>query len=119
MRELSHSARDWLRRIRRAGRQFFRAASAATKEYRIRYELTACMKFKNAAQFLPEWLEFHQIVGFEHFICTTITAPTITLKHLLRIAMREASRCTNGLKRQPFQKLISTVLHIIDTKPAG
>jgi hypothetical protein len=37
------------------------------EEYRIRYELTACMKFKNAARFLPEWLEFHQIVGFEHF----------------------------------------------------
>ncbi len=25
------------------------------------------MKFKNAARFLPEWIEFHQIVGFEHF----------------------------------------------------
>ena len=67
MRELSHSARDWLRRIRRAERQFFRAASVAMEEYRIRYELTACMKFKNAARFLPEWIEFHQIVGFEHF----------------------------------------------------
>jgi len=67
MRELSHSARDWFRRTRRAGRQFFRAACAAVEEYRIRYELTACMKFKNDARFLPEWLEFHQIVGFEHF----------------------------------------------------
>jgi hypothetical protein len=67
MRELSHSARDWLRRIRRAGRQFLRAGSVAVEEYRIRYELTACMKFKNAARFLPEWIEFHQIVGFEHF----------------------------------------------------
>src|SRR5438034_1123113 len=67
MRELSHSARDWLRRIRRAEREFFRVASVAMEEYRIRYELTACMKFKNAARFLPEWIEFHQIVGFEHF----------------------------------------------------
>jgi len=25
------------------------------------------MKFKNAARFLPEWIEFHRIVGFEHF----------------------------------------------------
>jgi hypothetical protein len=39
----------------------------ALEEYRIRHELTACLKFKNAAQFLPEWIEFHQIVGFEHF----------------------------------------------------
>jgi hypothetical protein len=39
----------------------------AREEYRIRYELTACMKFRNAARFLPEWIEFHQIVGFEHF----------------------------------------------------
>jgi hypothetical protein len=37
------------------------------EEYRIRYELTACMKFKNAARFLPEWIEFHQLVGFDHF----------------------------------------------------
>ena len=65
--ELSHAARDWLRRVRRAGRQFLRAASVAAEEYRIRYELTACLKFKNEAPFLPEWIEFHQIVGFEHF----------------------------------------------------
>ena len=63
----SNYPRDWLRRVRRAGRQFIRAASVAADEYRIRYELTACMKFKNAARFLPEWIEFHQIVGFEHF----------------------------------------------------
>jgi hypothetical protein len=25
------------------------------------------MKFKNVAQYLPEWIEFHQIVGFQHF----------------------------------------------------
>jgi hypothetical protein len=67
MREVSHAARDWLRRVRRAGRQVFHAASVAVEEYRIRYELTACLKFKNAARFLPEWIEFHQIVGFEHF----------------------------------------------------
>jgi hypothetical protein len=65
--ELSHAARDWLRRVRRAGRQLLRTASVATEEYRIRYELTACLKFKNEAPFLPEWIEFHQIVGFEHF----------------------------------------------------
>ena len=67
MRELSHGARDWLRRVRRAGRAGFDAASVAVEEYRIRYELTACLKFKNAARFLPEWIEFHQMVGFEHF----------------------------------------------------
>jgi hypothetical protein len=67
MKELSHAARDWLRRARRAGRQVFHAASVAVEEYRIRYELTACLKFKNAARFLPEWIEFHQMVGFEHF----------------------------------------------------
>jgi hypothetical protein len=37
------------------------------EEYRIRYELTACLKFKNAARFLAEWIEFHRMVGFEHF----------------------------------------------------
>ena len=67
VRDLSHSVRDWFRRVRRAGRQSLRAAAVARDEYRIRYELTACLKFKNAARFLPEWIEFHQIVGFEHF----------------------------------------------------
>ena len=67
MRELSHTARDWLRRVRRAWRTFLYAASDAVDEYRIRYELTACLKFKDAARFLPEWIEFHQMVGFEHF----------------------------------------------------
>lgn len=37
------------------------------EEYRIRYELTACLKFKNVARYLAEWIEFHQIVGFQHF----------------------------------------------------
>lgn len=67
MRELSHTARDWFRRTRRAGRQFLRAGSVAMEEYRISYELTACMKFKNVARYLPEWIAFHQIVGFQHF----------------------------------------------------
>jgi Glycosyltransferase family 92 len=67
MRELSHTARNWLRRVRRAWRTFLYAASVGVDEYRIRYELTACLKFKDAARFLPEWIEFHQLVGFEHF----------------------------------------------------
>ena len=67
MRALSHFVRDWLRRVRRTGRQCLCVASVAAEEYRIRYELTACMKFKNAARYLPEWIEFHRLVGFEHF----------------------------------------------------
>ena len=65
--EWSHSVRDWMRRVRRAGRQLARAAWAAAEEYRIRYNLTACLKFKNAAPHLAEWVEFHLLVGFEHF----------------------------------------------------
>ena len=71
MKQLSNGVRDWFRRVRRAGRsgasQFLRAPMVAAEEYRIRYELTACLKFKNAAPFLAEWLEFHLLVGFEHF----------------------------------------------------
>jgi len=29
--------------------------------------LTACINFKNAAPYLAEWVEFHLLVGFEHF----------------------------------------------------
>ncbi len=69
--QFSNPVRDWLRRVRRAarlgGRQLLRAPLVAAEEYRLRYELTACLKFKNAAPFLAEWLEFHLLVGFEHF----------------------------------------------------
>jgi hypothetical protein len=67
----SHGFRDWLRRVRRAagaGAQGLAdAASTVATEYRIKYELTICLNFKNAAPYLAEWLEFHQIVGVEHF----------------------------------------------------
>jgi len=71
MKKLSNGVRDWFRRVRRAcrsgSRQLLRAPLVAAEEYRIRYELTACLKFKDAARFLPEWVEFHLLVGFEHF----------------------------------------------------
>ena len=33
----------------------------------IRYQVTACLRFKNAARYLAEWVEFHHLVGVEHF----------------------------------------------------
>lgn len=71
MNRWAHRVRDWLRRVRRAGkavgREIAGAASGVAEEYRIRYELTACMNFRDAAQYLAEWVEFHLLVGFEHF----------------------------------------------------
>ena len=32
-----------------------------------KYNLSICAVFKNEAKFLKEWLEFHQLVGVEHF----------------------------------------------------
>ena len=55
--------RDWLRRVRRAGRQFFRARLGCGRRI-PRYELTACLKIQDAARYLLEWIKFHQIVGF-------------------------------------------------------
>lgn len=43
------------------------AAAAFSDEWGLRYDVTACLKFKNVARYLPEWLEFHQTVGIEHF----------------------------------------------------
>ncbi len=64
-----------MRRVRRAvrkgGRELIRSASAAVKlaweEYRIRYDLTICLTFRTAAPYLAEWIEFHLMVGVEHF----------------------------------------------------
>jgi len=33
----------------------------------IRYQVTACLRFKNVARYLAEWVEFHHLVGVEHF----------------------------------------------------
>ena len=29
--------------------------------------MAACLRFKNVARYLPEWVEFHKMVGVEHF----------------------------------------------------
>ncbi len=45
-----------------------RLASLELRAYRPRrYYLSACLFFKNAAPYLAEWLEFHRLVGVEHF----------------------------------------------------
>jgi Glycosyltransferase family 92 len=31
------------------------------------YELSACMIFRNEAEYLKEWIEFHKLVGVQHF----------------------------------------------------
>jgi len=69
--QLSNRVRNWIRRVRKAGgagiHLLLQAPAVAVEEYRIRYELAACLNFKNAAPYLAEWLEFHLLVGFEHF----------------------------------------------------
>ncbi len=52
-------------------RELLGSASRAVTDFRsrrqIRYRVAACLRFKNAARYLPEWLEFHHLVGVEHF----------------------------------------------------
>ena len=119
MRELSHTARDWLRRVRRAWRKFFYAASVAVDEYRIRYELTACLKFKDAAPFLPEWIEFHQMVGFEHFYLYNNNSTDDYRGALAPYCEEGSVTLMNGRTYQLFRKAMSIVLHIIGTRHAG
>ena len=33
----------------------------------IKYNLAACLRFKNEAYYLREWIEFHRRIGIEHF----------------------------------------------------
>ena len=33
----------------------------------MKYRLAACLRFKNEARYLPEWIDFHHLAGFEHF----------------------------------------------------
>lgn len=32
-----------------------------------RYQLAACLFFQNEAPYLKEWIEYHRLIGFEHF----------------------------------------------------
>ena len=119
MRELSHTARNWLRRVRRAWRTFLYAASVGVDEYRIRYELTACLKFKDAARFLPEWIEFHQLVGFEHFYLYNNNSSDDYRGALAPYCRRAALPFMSGRTYRRFRKAMSIVLHIIGTRHAG
>ncbi len=40
---------------------------AKTKENRYSYEVAACLMFYNEAYYLKEWLEYHKLIGIEHF----------------------------------------------------
>lgn len=68
---VKNSIRDWFRRLRRsvnaATAGISGALTKAVEEYRIRHELAICLKFKNAGRYLKEWIEFHRLVGVEHF----------------------------------------------------
>ncbi len=44
-----------------------RTATDWASRWQIRYQVTACLRFKNVARYLAEWLEFHHLVGVEHF----------------------------------------------------
>jgi len=68
---MRNNARDWFRRARRSVKTttglISEAFAKGIEEYRIDYELAICLKFKNAGRYLKEWIEFHRLVGVEHF----------------------------------------------------
>ena len=57
-------AQRFLRNLRRSLTQSLEEFQNGGK---IRYEMAACLRFKDVARYLPEWLEFHSMVGVEHF----------------------------------------------------
>lgn len=44
-----------------------RASATFGDEWSIRYDVAASLRLKNVARYLPEWIEFHLMVGVEHF----------------------------------------------------
>jgi hypothetical protein len=108
MREASHAARDWLRRVRRAERQLFRAASVAADEYRIRYELTACLNSKIQRGFCRNGSN-----STKSWVSSTSISTTITVLDAYLGALTPYRE--EGLSR----KVTSIVLNIIGTKHAG
>ena len=43
------------------------ARSHKPKKEQFQYELSACAMFQNEAPFLKEWIEYHRMLGVEHF----------------------------------------------------
>lgn len=43
-------------------------ASDKAIEKRCRYDLTVCAVFQQEARFLKEWIEYHKLIGVQHFI---------------------------------------------------
>ena len=41
--------------------------SAPKRKIEAKYNVSICAIFKNEALYLKEWIEFHRIVGIEHF----------------------------------------------------
>lgn len=37
------------------------------KNKKLAYKLAACLFFQNEAPYLKEWIEYHRLIGFEHF----------------------------------------------------
>lgn len=48
---------------------FFAPVEAKSKKNKTnyKYQLTACAVFQNEAEWLKEWIEYHKLVGVEHF----------------------------------------------------
>ena len=38
-----------------------------TRKFYLMYNLVICAIFKNEARYLKEWVEYHRMVGVEHF----------------------------------------------------
>lgn len=49
------------------GEFYMRTALNKKPKYDRRYSICICAIFKDEAQFLKEWIEYHRIVGIEHF----------------------------------------------------
>lgn len=45
----------------------FSMSGFATQESSKKYRLSACALFKNEARYIKEWIEFHRLIGVEHF----------------------------------------------------
>lgn len=47
--------------------QAYRGSAKENPIYKYEYKLSACSLFRDEARFLKEWIEYHKLVGVEHF----------------------------------------------------
>lgn len=81
-------------------------------EAKEKYSISVCAIFKDESKFLKEWVEYHQIIGVDHFyLYSNSEHPTEVLEKYVKegiVSLVQWPDYTNELQKQTFVWALST-----------